>query len=59
MSVQDGLSQGQAAKKIGDAVSGKATKYAKLNAPLVVFVMFGQYNVGDDARAMNPVEKTQ
>jgi hypothetical protein len=37
---------GQAAKKIGDAVSTKATKYAKLNAPLIVFVMFGRYNVG-------------
>ncbi len=37
---------GQAAKKIGDAISAKATKYAKLDSPLIVFVMFGQYNVG-------------
>jgi hypothetical protein len=37
---------GQAAKKIADAVSTKATKYAKLNGPLIVFVMFGGYNVG-------------
>ncbi len=37
---------GQAAKKIGDAISTKAAKYERLKAPLIVFVMFGQYNVG-------------
>lgn len=37
---------GQAAKKIADTVSQKAAKYRKLNAPLVVFVMFAGYNVG-------------
>jgi hypothetical protein len=46
----DGLNRyedaGQAAKKIGDTIAAKATKYAKLDAPLIVFVMFGQYNVG-------------
>ena len=37
---------GQAAKKIADAVSAKASKYATLNGPLIVFVMFGGYNMG-------------
>src|SRR5712692_5365392 len=37
---------GESAKKIGDRVAEKAAKYAKLNAPLIVFVMFGEYNVG-------------
>jgi hypothetical protein len=37
---------GQTAKKIADTVSAKAGKYKKLNGPLIVFVMFGDYNVG-------------
>src|SRR5258708_23019806 len=37
---------GQSAKKIGDRIAEKAAKNAMLNGPLIVFVMFGEYNVG-------------
>lgn len=37
---------GESAKKIGDRIAEKAAKYARLDAPLIVFVMFGEYNVG-------------
>lgn len=45
-SVRGWSDAGEAAKKIGDRVAEKAAKYAKLDAPLIVFVMFGEYNVG-------------
>jgi hypothetical protein len=37
---------GESARKIGDTIAGKATKYAKLNAPFILFVMFGEYSIG-------------
>ena len=36
---------GQAAKKLADRVGKKANKYACLNQPLIVFVMFGWYDI--------------
>ena len=38
--------RGQAAKKLADRVAEKASKYARLNQPLIVFVMFGGYDIG-------------
>ena len=38
----------QAAKKIADSVQKKVTKYRDLHDPLIVFVMFGGYDVDWD-----------
>ena len=42
------LDCGQAAGKLADRVAEKASKYARLNQPLIVFVMFGGYDIGFD-----------
>ena len=42
------LDCGQAARKLADRVAEKASKYARLNQPLIVFVMFGGYDIGFD-----------
>ena len=42
------LDCGQAARKLADRVAEKASKYACLNQPLIVFVMFGGYDIGFD-----------
>jgi hypothetical protein len=39
---------GEAARKIGDAIAAKAVKYRSLDGPLLVFVMFGRYDVDLD-----------
>ena len=39
---------GQAAEKLADRVAKKASKYARLKQPLIVFVMFGGYDIGFD-----------
>ena len=42
------LDCGQAAGKLAARVAEKASQYARLNQPLIVFVMFGGYDIGFD-----------
>ena len=39
---------GQAVRKLAGRVAEKASKYARLNQPLIAFVMFGGYDIGFD-----------